>query len=186
MKLLSIADSPERRSSNFIKLGNSTYSARWGYALNVNAKRSSLVTCNACLQFMIVHGKLRKESDCDQCTNFTFNVKNTVTSDYPTDMLDHPDTMEITTKQLTYEDLITGIELTFNNIKNQFWSKKTGKEYLSVFGLNDKLIKDVIKAAENNINVPLSLPSKWKFNNGPLMLAHIDPLMHLLFLLLSM
>ena len=48
-------------------------------------------------------------SVCDECTNFTFNVKNTVTSDYPTDMLDDPDGMEISTKQLTYEDLIIGI-----------------------------------------------------------------------------
>ena len=119
MKLLSIADSPERRSSNFIKLGNGTHLARWGYALNVNAKRSSLVTCHTCLQLMILHGKIQKDNVCDKCTNFTFNVRNTVTNDYPTNMLEDPDVLEISTKQLTYEDLMTGIELTFNNIKTQ-------------------------------------------------------------------
>ena len=34
-KLLSIADSLERRSSNYINRGNGTYSARWGYGINV-------------------------------------------------------------------------------------------------------------------------------------------------------
>ena len=181
VKLLSIADSPERRSSNFIKLGTGTHATRWGYSLNVNAKRSSLVTCNTCLQLMISRGQIRKENDCEKCTNFTFNVKNTVTKDYPTNLLEDPDVLEISTKQLTYEDLITCIELTFNNVKSQFWNKKTGKEYLSSFGLNDKIIKNVVKAAENNTILGSTLPSKWKFNKGPLMLAHIDPLMHLLF-----
>ena len=39
----------------------------------------------------------------------------------------------------------------------------------------------MVKAAENNTILESTLPSKWKFNNGPLMLAHIVPLMHLLF-----
>ena len=38
-----------------------------------------------------------------------------------------------------------------------------------------------MKADENNTILESTLPSKWKFNNGSLMLAHIDPLMHLLF-----
>ena len=38
----------------------------------------------------------------------------------------------------------------------------------------------MVKAAENNTILESTLPSKWKFNNDPLMLAHIDPLVHLL------
>ena len=53
VKLLSIADSPERRSSNYVKLGNGLYSARWGYALNVNAKHNFLVSCNDSMNTML-------------------------------------------------------------------------------------------------------------------------------------
>ena len=37
------------------------------------------------------------------------------------------------------------------------------------------------KAADNNLPFQEIIPSKWKFNKGPLMLTHIDPLMHLIF-----
>ena len=49
-KLLTIADSPERRSSNFINLGNGTYSARWGYGANVCELLKKLPSCQSCLK----------------------------------------------------------------------------------------------------------------------------------------
>lgn len=59
--------------------------------------------------------------------------------------------------------------------------KNVGKQYLGALGLIIKLIKNVVSAPENDILFESIIPSKWKFNSGPLMLTHIDSLMYLLF-----
>ena len=59
--------------------------------------------------------------------------------------------------------------------------KKNAKEYLIANGLNDIIVKKVVRAAENNISLDTVIPSKWRYNKGALILTHIDPLMHLIF-----
>ena len=59
--------------------------------------------------------------------------------------------------------------------------KKNAKEYLIADGLNDIIVKKVVRAAENNISLDTIIPSKWRYNKGALILTHIDPLMHLIF-----
>ena len=101
VKLLSITDSPERRCSNYVKLGNGLYSARWGYALNVNAKHKFLVSCNDCMNTMLQEELMPKENKCLKCSNFSFNVSGPVSLDYPKTMLTNKDVYEIPGKQLT-------------------------------------------------------------------------------------
>ena len=181
VRLLSIADSPERRSSNYVKLGNGLYTARWGYSLNVNAKHNFIVSCNDCMNIMLQEELMPEEDKCLKCSNFSFNVSGPVSLDYPKTMLSKKDVYEIQGKQLTYEELIAATELAYNNIQSLVWTKKNTKEYLSALGLNEAFIKMFTKAADNNLPFQEIIPSKWKFNKGPLMLTHIDPLMHLIF-----
>ena len=44
----SLGDQPERRSMNYLMLGNSTFSLRYGYASNVGAIWQYLLLCSIC------------------------------------------------------------------------------------------------------------------------------------------
>ena len=102
VKLLSIADSPERRSSNYIKLENVTYSARWGYALNVYPKYKTLISCQNCMTKMILQKTLPPLDSCSKCTNYNFNIQSQVSDDYPKNVLHNSELCEIGSTLLTY------------------------------------------------------------------------------------
>jgi hypothetical protein len=51
----SLQDQPERRSCNNIMLGNSTYSARWGYAIDLAAVSSGVPCSRECFTFFKIH-----------------------------------------------------------------------------------------------------------------------------------
>ena len=47
-----LADQPERRSMNYLMLGNSTYHARFRYACDVLSIVNNLPSCDTCLRNM--------------------------------------------------------------------------------------------------------------------------------------
>ena len=65
IKLLSIADSPERRSSNFIMRGNGTYSARWGYGVNVHEMCNKRPSCQSCFYNLLQNKSNTSFEICD-------------------------------------------------------------------------------------------------------------------------
>ena len=67
------------------------------------------------------------------------------------------------------------------NVNDNKWTKKEAKEYLKTFGINDVLLKKIINAVQDGTNINNVIPAKWKHNTGPLLLNHIDPIMHLIF-----
>ena len=105
-KLLSIADSPERRSSNFIMLGGGTYSARWGYGVNVKEMCNTLPSCERCFETLISKKNSSSSQECIQCCNWNFTGNFKVSTDYPNDKLDEYNNMSIPCELLSYEELI--------------------------------------------------------------------------------
>ena len=140
-KLLSIADSPERRSSNFINRGNGTYSARWGYGINVSEICHPLQSCESCMRDLL-HNKYNEFSKkCKQCDNWNFHGNFKITNDYPKEMLKDKDNYCVPCELLSYEGLISCVRTMCKKIADEVWTKKEGKEYLKTFGINDVLIK---------------------------------------------
>jgi hypothetical protein len=66
--IASLGDQPERRSMNYLMLGNSTFSSRYGYAANVGAIWQYLPSCSTCHTNMRNDPLfLNKPSSCDLC-----------------------------------------------------------------------------------------------------------------------
>jgi hypothetical protein len=47
-RFASLQDQPERRKSNYIMLGGSKFTARWGYSLDINQLRQYIPPCSEC------------------------------------------------------------------------------------------------------------------------------------------
>jgi len=52
--LVSLQDQPERRSSNSVMLGGSTYTACWGVSTNINAVASHVSACANCFSSLSI------------------------------------------------------------------------------------------------------------------------------------
>jgi len=50
---VSLMDQPERRSANYIMLGTSTFSARWGHAGDFASVASGIPACTTCLLVLL-------------------------------------------------------------------------------------------------------------------------------------
>ena len=59
--------------------------------------------------------------------------------------------------------------------------KKRGKAISQNISINDALLKKLFKTISEGIDIADVLPAKWKHHTGPLLLNHIDPIMHLIF-----
>ena len=95
--------------------------------------------------------------------------------------MDEYNNKSIPCELLSYEELKKGAMLAYNNVINDKWTKKEAKQYLKTFGINDALLKKIFCAISEGIDITDVLPAKWKHHAGPLMLNHIDPIMHLIF-----
>ena len=88
-----LGDQPERRSMNFIMLGNSTHSARFRYSANLNAICLHLPPCPKCFTRMKnCKTFLLKQGKCKHCVNWEMNRNSSLLhydppKDYPKEML---------------------------------------------------------------------------------------------------
>ena len=76
LHLLSIADSPERRSKNYISLGSGLYSGRWGFAANINHLSKKLPYCKICLIKAITNTIASIDTVCPYCHQWDFLSSN--------------------------------------------------------------------------------------------------------------
>jgi len=103
---VSLQDQPERRSANYIMLGTSRYTARWGLALDFIAVASGIPACNNCLASMMVDPKGHVARQCTECVNWDTDVHSglldfTPPIHYPKDLV--PPSGKLTPKRLSYD-----------------------------------------------------------------------------------
>ena len=95
-------------------LGGGTYSARWGYGVNVKEMCNTLPSCEVCFEKLMSNKYHNSFQECTQCCNWNFNGNFKVTTDYPNDKLDEYNNKSIPCQLLYYEELIKGAMLAYN------------------------------------------------------------------------
>ena len=191
--LLSIADSPERRSKNYISLGNGEYSGRWGYAANVNSISNNLPYCNICLKNALENVGIKR---CSKCLQWNFQSQNKNLSEFRSPLEDNDISLKslIITKPklMTFEYLRSFVSKVTFNLMNASISSKNAMLLLKGAGFSTELMERVKKYAkrieleakdvhENDPVIQECIPSQWKYKDGPINEAYIDPIMHLVF-----
>jgi len=207
----SLMDQPERRKANFIMLGNSTFSARWGYAADLSAVASGIPACQSCFK-RAMKGEDMINSDCRDCTNWETNVARGILDfeppeDYPAELL--PKSKKLRPIRLSYELMKGAVRTAHDNIVSDNWKVPNAKAYLRVYGINTEASAEILEAASNCRNFLLAetnrttapkryellleqkqlhpeLYQRWSFpalwDRGVELHQHIDVAMHLLFL----
>ena len=149
-----LMDQPERRSSNYIMLGNSTYSSQWGKAADIGYAATYLPSCNSCQRNLLAYiHKSDYHNHCDKCSNWDVCSKNGVMSfsppkDYPISEMGTTD--KLLPISLNYEILKAAKSKCHEKIKSGDWTESNGRAYLRVLGINNPLIKNVLDHANNS------------------------------------
>ena len=80
--VISIQDQPERRAENHIALGKSNYTPRWGYLLNINKVKKSIIPCNICEEVILSNANAnlinKKLESYDKCTSWRYLDNNNI------------------------------------------------------------------------------------------------------------
>ena len=80
--LAALGDQPERRQINYLSNGNALYSARYGYACNINELKHVLSVCNKCalnIKAMNNHTPIV----CNRCLNWVIMINNELSEIHP-------------------------------------------------------------------------------------------------------
>jgi len=148
---VSLQDQPERRSANYIMLGTSRYTARWGMASDFIAVASGIPACNDCMASLLrPNARPMTNRHCDKCVNWDTAVSNGLLDFAPPDHFPQahiPPTGKLAPKRLTYDVMKSAVEVAHNGILSDGWSNKNAKAYLRVHGLNAEAIEAITECA---------------------------------------
>ena len=146
-----LQDQPERRSANFISLGNSKYTSRFGYAVDLCAVASGIPACNNCLHSILLNKSqinMENNKGCSNCMMWTMDLNSgkldfPPPKDYP--LLEIPSTGKLRPIKLSYNSMSRAIEEAHKKFVNRSWTAGNVESYLKVNGLNTSIIKNVTK-----------------------------------------
>jgi hypothetical protein len=205
----SLMDQPERRKSNAVLLGGSSFTARWRTCANFASIASKVKACKRCFE-KLLNNIITSEHDeqCPDCSCWrTENCGDMLQSDppagYPTDVL--PAHGKLVPYVMNYHTLLAAVDTTHTKILQGLWTKDKAHTYLRVHGVNKKSASEVIDNASNCRKLASaaqgtlahtalaleaerhpSMYKKWKppafWNRNVPMERFVDAPMHLLFL----
>ena len=208
---VSLQDQPERRSANYIMLGNGRYTARFGMAIDLCAVAAGIPACSKCFEKLLRNDYINT-NPCKQCTAWEMDVKSSILDfdppeHYPTECI--PDNGKLHPIKLSYDVLKEAIKVAHDRIEFCIWTERNAESYLKVHGLNAEIIGSVTEHALNARAYRIALQNKhtkpleydiihrermetpdiferWKFpslwRRGCSIDQHIDVIMHLLLL----
>lgn len=188
--LACLQDQIERRSMNYIMLGGSNHSARWGHVCDFSAISNLLPACETCWKSLASELTLSPTCCGLDCLNWeTDGSCYKKPKSYPSDI----DVGEngLRSKKLTYETLSAAVEKTIDSMLRQRlrWTKTAATSYLSSEGINGDLMEKIFKHVQkkkaainaNKTDLPIwSSPILWR--RGVSLSCHLDVPMHLVFL----
>ena len=160
-----LQDQPERRSANYIMLGTSNYTARWGVAGDFAAVVSGIPACKTCWSNLL-------QDDvrvlCEDCVNWDTNSRNGLMDfkpplDYPESEV--PSSGKLSPKRLTYAILQEVVETAHEKFVNMDWTKKNVQKFLTVHGVNTEACNAVLERANNCLS--LTMEKAYFDTNGP-------------------
>jgi hypothetical protein len=156
----SLQDQPERRSANWLSLGNSRFHARFAVSCDWSQLVSVLLPCPACLQHMRTHrysiDVLYEFPKCNSCTNWAIDLGDPLLQyipqhDYPADACNYTEagTAYLEPFHLTYDILKKALRLAHDQYVADLWTEKNVTAFLSVHCLNLATIAKVIMHGDN-------------------------------------
>ena len=152
-----LQDQPERRSANFISLGNSKYTSRFGYAVDLCAVASGIPACDNCLHSILLNKNkidMKNNRGCNRCLMWTMDLNSgkldfPPPKDYPVKEL--PSTGKLRPIKMSYSSMSKAVETAHNKLVERSWTTGNAETFLKVNGLNSTITKDVIENAWNII-----------------------------------
>jgi hypothetical protein len=202
----SLQDQPERRSANYVMLGGSTYTARWGLALDFAAVASGVPACSYCLTALM--GGDSERCPCPNCVCWDTDVKHGLLDfpppdDFPAEHI--PPSGLLPPLKLSYQVMKAAVKTAHNAFVTGEWSRPNVLSYLRVHGLNKEAQTAIIECAVNCKMMQDAVENSaelqdfreksdanahffrmWKFpslwDRGVDLQQHIDVAMHLIFL----
>jgi hypothetical protein len=210
--LCSLQDQPERRSCNYIAMGNSRYTAKWGVSIDYSKVYKNIPACENCWLHLT---QLKHIRHCRHCT--CWDVGNDkvgllhyqAPSDYPSSEI--YGSGKLGAIYISYSSLKAAVKKAHDNYISGDWSMSNMKAYLKVNGLNEDAIRSICARSRNIRDFNCSLKAYveqgveeeyhdlksekeknpelfdiWKYpavwERGTELSQHIDTVMHLVFL----
>ena len=208
---VSLGDQPERRGANYVMLGNSQFSARWGLAMDLAAVASGIPTCASCLSDSVQQQAVPLRNTCSHCCKWEMECSSGILDfdppqDYPKDMI--PPSQKLRPLKVSFEVMKNAVALAHDKVVQSEWSSREALSYLRVHGINQEATDEILLHAENalafritSVNVEdqllhqellsdkLSLPhlfERWEYpafwDRGVDVRQHVEAVMHLMFL----
>ena len=123
--IASLGDQPERRSMNYIMLGNSTHSSRYGYTANVGVISRYLPPCDNCFAGMKKDMYyLQQDMNCIHCVNWNLMSTSSLLTygppkNYPNEKMTN---LKLRPKELTFELLKKSIDKAAKMLMTGDWN----------------------------------------------------------------
>ena len=146
-----LMDQPEKRSANYIMLGNGKYTSRWGCAGDIASVLTGIPSCQKCFSNLLSNNI--SNTICKDCVSWNTDSSSGLTDffpppDYPKECIILPNG-KLRPQKITYNKLIKAKELSHNNLVSGRWSEKSAKSFLKVQGMNNFIIDMIIEHALN-------------------------------------
>ena len=139
--LASLQDQLERRSVNYIMLGNSQYTASWRVALDIAAVSSAIPACDECFK-KLIFGQVTS-TICEKCVNWDLHVRTGLLDfsppvNYPRNQV--PPSGKLLPITMTYETMKAAVAIAHEGMVSDNWTKLNVEAYMRVNGLNSDAI----------------------------------------------
>lgn len=210
--LCSLQDQPERRSCNYVAMGNSRYTAKWGVSFDFSKVYKHIPACKNCWFHL---SKLQHIRRCIHCTcwdivsDHSGLLKYQPPNDYPSGEIDASGTLGPIF--ISYSSLKAAVKKAHDKYVSGDWSINNMKAFLKVNGLNENALVSICARSRNVRDFNESSKSYveqgveekyhdlkfekeknpdlfdiWKFpavwERGTELNQHVDTIMHLVFL----
>ena len=147
----SLQDQPERRKANYIMLGGSKYTPRWGYSLDFPVVSKFVPACNACIS-SLKRQQIHETNACQQCVCWDVSKPSIVVNfpppkDYPIEHI--PSGNLLSPIKLSYAVMKYAVFTAHNEFVTGSWNKKNVDSFLRVHGLNNEAIFSIMECATN-------------------------------------
>ena len=148
-----LGDQPERRSMNYMMLGNSIFCSRFRFSANMKEIYHHMPSCNRC------YTNLKNDynfdnfhTGCKKCVNWDLMrnselMKFNPPKDYPFENGDK--NQYLTPSEIIFESLIECIEVSTQKFRDGMWNSNNVTVYCNVHGMNTNGTQSLITTLQN-------------------------------------
>ena len=151
--IASLGDQPERRSMNYMMLGNSIFCSRFRFSANLKEIYQHMPSCNRCFTCLKKDVKFDNvNTSCEKCVNWELMRNSVLTrfnppKDYPLEKEDR--NQYLTPIEITFESLRKCIEVSTQKFRDGMWNSNNVTAYCNVNGINTNGTQLLMKTLQN-------------------------------------